>query len=134
MANNEKVVQFLEKAQIFYLTTVDGSKPKCRPISFSMEHDGKIYFGVGTYKNVYRQLQENPNTEVCAFTGQNFLRYYGKAEFDPNPELVEKALDAVPVLRDVYNEQTGYKLGMFYLTDATAEICGMMGVEETISM
>lgn len=132
MTNNVKVIDFLNKANVFYLTTVDGDKPKCRPVSFKMEHDGKIYFGVGTFKEVYKQICDNPNIEICACTGSDFLRFYGRAEFDTNPAVAEMALDKLPMLRKIYNEQTGFKLGMFYLTNATAEFRSMMGIQETI--
>ena len=32
----EKVNDFLTQAETFYLTTVDGDRPKCRPVAFHM--------------------------------------------------------------------------------------------------
>ena len=113
MTNVEKVIEYLDKAQIFYVTTVAGDKPKARPFSFKMEYEGKVYFGVGTFKDVYKQMQANPNMEICASTGQNFLRYYGKAVFNPNPAVASAALEAMPMLKNIYNEETGNTLGMF---------------------
>ena len=49
MTNTEKVWEYLDKAQIFYVTTVDGDQPKCRPFSFKMMANGKIYFGEATF-------------------------------------------------------------------------------------
>lgn len=134
MNGTEKVLAFLDRAQVFYLATEDGDQPKCRPIGFKMEHNGKIYFGVGTFKAVYHQMEANPKVEICACAGDKFLRYYGKAVFDSDPAVAELALDAMPMLRDIYNDKTGNKLGMFYLTDATAEFRNMMAVEESISL
>lgn len=134
MTDIERVNEYLTKAGTFYMSTIDGDKPKCRPISFHMLLDGKIYFGVGEFKAVYYQLQENPNVEMCACTGEKFLRYYGVATFDKEPEIAEKALEALPMLRQIYNEETGYTLGMFTIESATAEFRGMMGVEESITL
>lgn len=134
MTNVEKVNAYLEKAQIFYVTTVDGDKPKCRPFSFKMVRNGKLYFGVGTFKNCYRQLQANPNIEIVASDGRGFLRYYGKAIFDDDPALFEQACAEADYIPKMYNEKTGHKLGMFYLADATAEFCNLMGVEESLKM
>lgn len=133
MSNIQKVNDFLTESKVFYLTTVDGDKPKARPISFHMLIDDKLYFGVGTFKEVYQQMSSNPNVEFCATCGANFLRYFGTATFDPNPELTEKALDSLPMLKNIYNETTGNKLGIFYLTNATAEFRSMLKVEETIN-
>jgi len=44
--------------------------------------DGKIYFGVGNQKEVYKQMCENPYVEIVALVETDFLRYYGKAVFE----------------------------------------------------
>lgn len=134
MTNIEKVMDYLNKAGIFYVTTANGDQPKCRPFSFKMEYDGKLYFGAGTFKDVYRQLQVNPNIEICASTGQGFLRYYGSAVFNHDSQIEQAALEKMPMLKNIYNEQTGKRLGMFYLENATAEFRSMFKVEESLEM
>lgn len=69
--NIETVENFLKEVPIFYLTTVSNNKPKCRPIGFHMLKDGKLYFGVGTFKDVYKQLEINPYAEICACKEEN---------------------------------------------------------------
>lgn len=132
MTNIEKVSDYLKDAGVFYLTTMDGDKPKCRPISFYMVVDNTLYFGVGTFKDVYRQLTKNPNVEICAEKNNGFLRYYGKAVFADDMSLQEKAMDVMPMLRDIYNEETGNTLGIFSLESATAEFRGMLDIQEKI--
>lgn len=127
----EKVEAYLKEAKVFYLATVDGDQPKCRPLGFEMMVDGMLYFGVGTFKEVYRQLQANPKTEICACKGMDFLRYYGRAVFETDDRLAEIALERAPFLKEIYNETTGYKLGIFHLEDATAEFRSLMKVEES---
>lgn len=134
MTGTTKVNQFLAEAQVFYLTTVAGDQPRCRPISFHMEREGTLYFGVGTFKEVYRQMQDNPRVEICACVGEKFLRYYGRAVFAQDEALQTCAFETLPMLREIYNEQTGYQLGVFSLTEATAEMRGMTGVEETVEL
>lgn len=134
MTNLEKVVRYLENAQIFYLATTDGDQPKCRPIGFQMVHNGRLYFGVGTFKEVYRQMQKNPKVELCASDGQGFLRLTGKAVFDGDPALAEAALNAAPMLRDIYNAQTGYALGVFHLEEAAAAFHSMLKAEESFPL
>ena len=60
MSNIAKVSDFLKKAQIFSFLTTDGDQPKGRPFGFHMVVDDKIYFGCGTFKNVFRQMTANP--------------------------------------------------------------------------
>ena len=60
------------------------------------------------------------------------MRYYGEAEFDDDPVLLEKVFETIPDLKQIYNEETGLTLGVFSLANATAEIRSMMAVEEKI--
>jgi hypothetical protein len=79
LSDMEKVINYLDKTNIFYVTAEDGDKPKCRPFSFKIVYDDKIYFGIGSFKDCFHQLEQNPNVEICASDGKGFLRYYEKA-------------------------------------------------------
>jgi uncharacterized pyridoxamine 5'-phosphate oxidase family protein len=131
MDNIEKINDFLTKAGVFYLTTEDGDKPKCRPVGLHLLINGTIYFGVGEFKEVYKQMQKNPNVEFCATVDMEFLRFYGRAVFETTTEIADASLEMVPVLKQIYNERTGYKLGIFHLENATAEFRSMMGIKES---
>ena len=60
-----KVVEFLNANPVQYLATVgrDG-KAKCRPFMFACELDGKLWFCTNNQKDVYKDLQANPYTEI----------------------------------------------------------------------
>jgi len=66
--------------------------------------------------------------------GKDFLLYYGKAVFVDDAAITEKAFGVMPMLRDLYNEQTGNILGIFLLTDATAEFYGTTGMMESFTL
>ncbi|WP_099469253.1 pyridoxamine 5'-phosphate oxidase family protein [Konateibacter massiliensis] len=134
MTNAEKVGEYLKKAEMFFVATEDGDKPKVRPFSFYTIFEDKIYFGVGTFKDCYKQIIANPNVEISASNGKGFLRYYGKAIFVENQALLDQAFAEAPYLPKMYNETTGNKLGMFYLADATAEFRSLFEIEESLSM
>ena len=128
-----KVNDFLTEAGVFYLATVDGDQPKVRPLGAHFEMDGKVLFGVGDFKEVYRQLQANPKVEIVACKKDNhWLRYTGKAVFETDPKYEQAALDAMPHLRGIYNEETGHKMMMFHIEDATAVDIAMMGEGESL--
>ena len=101
-----------------------------RPLGFHLLKDDKIYFGVGTFKTVYKQMEENPNVEIAAWDGEHFLRYYGVANLDKQEEIAKEALSLMPEVAELYNAN-GWEMGIFYLDNATAEIRNMMEVEET---
>ncbi|MBQ1352742.1 MAG: pyridoxamine 5'-phosphate oxidase family protein [Firmicutes bacterium] len=128
-----KVNDFLTEAGVFFLATCDGDQPKARPLGAHLEIDGKILFGVGDFKNVYKQLAANPKTEIVAAKPDgHWLRYTGKAVFEDDPKYAEMMLDAMPQLRDIYNETTGNKMMVFHLEDATAVDIPVMGEGEDL--
>ena len=51
-----KVNDFLTEAGVFFLATADGDQPKVRPLGAHFEFDGKVMFGIGDFKDVYKQL------------------------------------------------------------------------------
>lgn len=128
-----KINDFLTDAGMFFLATVDGDQPKLRPLGLHLEMDGKVLFGIGDFKDVYRQLAVNPKTEIVACKPDgHWLRYTGKAVFETDPKYAEAALEAMPSLKNVYNDETGYRMMMFHLEDATAVHIPMMGKGENM--
>lgn len=132
MSDIERVSDYLAKAQVFYLATVDGDKPKARPLGLQILHEDKIYFGVGDFKEVYKQLLANPNAEIVTTTGEDVFRYYGVATFEDNDEVMEKVWAVLPDLKAIYDEN-GWNMKLFYLDDATVEFRNMFSVEETLT-
>ncbi len=133
MSDIERVNQYLSDAEVFYLATVtEENKPKCRPLGFHMLENEKIYFGVGTFKEVYKQIEANPYVEIVATIGPKFIRYYGKVVLDDDEALVEKTFAAMPEIGKIYKEN-GWEMGIFHLEEATAEFRNMMGIEETVT-
>ena len=128
-----KINDFLTEAGVFFLATCDGDQPKARPLGAHLEADGKVLFGIGDFKNVYKQPTANPKAEIVAAKPDgHWLRYTGKAVFEDDPKYAEMIMDALPKLRDIYNETTGNKMMVFHLEDATAVDIPMMGEGEDL--
>ena len=119
---------FLTEAGVFYLSTVNGVQPKCRPLGMHLEIDDKILFGVGDFKDVFRQINRNSRVEIVAYKPDgHWLRYTGRAVFESDDKYAELALEASTQLKEIYNDETGYKLKMFHLEKAKAVIIPVMG-------
>ncbi len=129
MSNAEKVNEFLDKAKVFYFLTTDGEQPKGRPFGFHMLVDGKIYFGCGTFKNVYKQLTKNPKVEVLAVVEGEFMRYDGTAKVVKADALLAKVREIMPQIMAMYDKNK-WEMGLFYLENGHAEIRGMMDLKE----
>lgn len=129
MSNAAKVSEFLDKAKVFYFLTTDGDQPKGRPFGFHMLVGDKLYFGCGTFKNVWRQLVANPKVEVVATVGGEFIRYDGKAKIVQDDALLDKVREAMPGIMKTY-DKNGWEMGLFYLENGHAEIRGALDLKE----
>lgn len=127
-----KVSDFLNEAGVFFMATADGNQPKLRPLGAHMEADGKIIFGVGDFKNVYRQMKANPLVEIVACKPDgHWFRYTGKAVFETDGNYADQMIKAAG-LEKIYNEQTGNKLMTFHLENASAVDIPVMGEGENL--
>lgn len=133
MSDFTRVFEFLNEAGVYYLATNDGDQPKLRPMGAKYMMDGKLLFGVGDFKEVYRQMKANPKVEIVALgKGGHWLRMTGKAVFETDPKYMEAALEASPNLKSIYNEETGNKLMLYHLEDVKAVDIAMMGEGEDL--
>lgn len=124
----ERIFEFLKTVGVFFVTSVDGDKPRVRPFGLMFMFEGKIYFGMGDHKASYSQLLANPNCEICACSAdESWIRIKGRAVFDNRPEVHAAAFETSPRLKKVYNQETGYKLAAFYLDDIDAELQDLKG-------
>ena len=127
----------LSKAGAFFLATVDGDQPKLRPLGAHHVVDGKVWLGVGEFKDVYKQLVANPKCEVVALQpeGGKWLRWTGRAVFAEGAErekLEEVFLKAAPQLRKIYDKSPGKRMMCFTLADARAELIPLMPPGEVL--
>ena len=129
MSNAAKVSRFLDEAKTFYFLTTDGDQPKGRPFGFHMLVDDRLYFGCGTFKNVFRQLTANPKVEILAVNGGDFLRYDGSVKVVKDEALIAKVREAMPQIMELY-DKNGWEMGLFYLENGHAEIRGMLEQKE----
>ena len=114
----KKVIEFLQANPVQYLATVgrDG-KAKCRPFMFCFEKDGKLWFCTNSQKDVYQDMQANPQVEVSVSdAGFAWLRLNGKAVFENNME-VKEACMANPIVKGQYARADNPIFEVFYLED-----------------
>jgi uncharacterized pyridoxamine 5'-phosphate oxidase family protein len=128
-----EVTEFIKKAGTYYLGTTDGEQPEVRPIGVFQEYDGKLYTAVGQHKKVYAQMMNNPKVVICALADGKWIRLRAAAQ-KASDEVVAKVFADNPFLSRIYNDNSGLKLGVFELTNAVVEFCGMMGPERTVTL
>ncbi len=112
----------------YFVTTVENGKPRVRPFGLVVEHQSRLYFGVGGQKASYLQLLAQPALEISAVDGEkNWLRLRGEAAFDDDPALLDKIFEVMPHLKPQYSQECGPRLKPFYIKDGVAEIASLSG-------
>lgn len=115
----KRVYDFLKKADVYYLATLEGYQPRVRPFGTVNEFEGKLYIQTGKIKPVSHQLLKNPKAEICAFTEGAWVRIACELVEDDRVEARKSMLDAYPNLRGMYDENDG-NTQVFYMNNVTA--------------
>ncbi len=100
----KEVQEFLKECGVYYLATVDGSKPKVRPFGTAEIFEDKLYIQTGKNKDVFKQITVNPCVELSCFKDGKWLRVAGNLVLDDRVEAKKYMLDQNPNLRSMYNE------------------------------
>ena len=122
----KRVYDFLKKAEVYYLATVEGDQPRVRPFGTVNEFEGKLYIQTGKVKPTSHQLAKNPKAELCAFCDGAWIRIACELVEDDRYEAKKSMLDAYPNLRHMYDENDG-NTQVFYMQNAVATIASFGG-------
>ncbi len=128
----ERIVQFLKKAGVYYLATLDGDQPRVRPFGTALLWEGKLYIQTGKVKAVSRQLHAHPKAEICAFTEGAWVRISGTLVPDERVEVKKAMLDEYPELRGMYDENDG-NTEVFYFQSGEAVFSSFGRPSETVT-
>lgn len=129
----EEVFELLKKIGTYYLATVDGDKPRVRPFGTVDLYNGKLYIQTGKKKDVSKQIEKNPNAELCAFQDGVWVRVSGKLVNDDSREAKKHMLDIYPNLRGMYNEDDN-NTQVLYFEDGVATIYSFTSQPKVIKL
>ena len=131
MEGIEKVYNFLNEAQVYYLATVEGDQPRVRPFGTALLHNGRLYIQTGKVKDISKQIKANPKVEISAFKDGRWLRISGVLENDDDREVKVAMLEKTPVLKGMYSADDG-NMQMIYFKNAPATFNSFTEEPETI--
>jgi len=107
--NKEEILQFVTENPSFSLATCEGNIPHVRTLLLHKADETGIYFMVGKFKEVYRQLSVNPYVELCFHNDHFQVRITGQVEnLDKDLELKKEVLSVRPFMAS-WIEQVGFK-------------------------
>ena len=127
----KRVYEFLKKAEVYYLATVEGDQPRVRPFGTIHEFENKLYIQTGKVKPTSHQLAVNPKAEICALSDGAWIRVACTLVEDDRVEAKKSMLDAYPNLRGMYDENDG-NTQVFYMTNVVATIASFGSNPEII--
>ena len=102
----EKAFDFLSSHKEVAFATVEQNKPKIRVFQIMKQERHTLYFATSPHKEVYRQLQENPDIELLAMDGNISVRITGRAVFDVSDDVARGIYADNPVLPRLYKQYT----------------------------
>ena len=111
-----------------YLATVGrDNKAKVRPFMFLFEQEGKLWFCTNNTKDVYKDMQENPEIEVCVSDPTYaWIRIHGTAVFENNMAVKKGAMNN-PIVKGQYETADNPIFEVFYIEDAHGAIADFSG-------
>ena len=124
----KKVTEFLNENPVQYLATVgrDG-KAKCRPFMFAGELDGRLWFCTNNTKEVYKDMQANPEIEISVSSpSYAWLRLHGRAIFENNMAAKEMCMQN-PIVKGQYDSADNPIFEVFYLEEPHGVIADFSG-------
>ena len=116
------VCDFLKKAEVYYLATVEGDQPRVRPFGTIDIFEETLYIQTGKIKPVANQMKANPKVEISAMAEGKWIRITAEAVLDDNITAQEHMLEAYPNLKHMYQPGDG-NTEVYYLKNVKAQIC-----------
>ncbi len=115
---------FIKANPVFHIATVDQGKARVRPFGFIMKRNNALYLATNKTKEVYMQLEQNPDIEISVMgSDRTWLRIRGKIAFDNTHEAKAQAFEVMPALLDLYPKGADDEIFVtFYFTEAVATL------------
>ena len=128
--NMREVFDFLKKAGVFFIATMEGDQPRVRPFGTIDIFEDKLYIQTGKVKSVSKQIQANPKAEICAFHGGRWLRVTGELINDDSRDVKVAMLEKMPSLKAMYSADDD-NTQVLYFRNATATFSSFTEAPET---
>lgn len=97
--------------------------------------DDKVYFCTSNLKNVYRQMQENPNVAFMCHAKDYTFRLSGKANFVTDLNVIQKVYDHTDEsVQSIYKYINDNGFTVFYLTDLEAKYAKGFSAAEIVKL
>jgi len=99
-------IQFANNCSTVFVATIDGNKPRVRPLALQFADKGGFYFQTEPVKQFYKQMKANKNVELCFYNSEGgglgkVMRVNGEIEFVNDLELKAKLIKERPFFKAI---------------------------------
>ena len=99
----QKALDFIQEHNEVAFATCKGNLPKVRVFQIMKQEGTTLWFATSAKKDVYKELQRNPNVELLSWADNISVRCVGKVIFDVEDEIKQWIYDSNPVLSRLYD-------------------------------
>lgn len=119
------IAHYLDNIGIQFMATIglDG-KPKVRPMQYMVLEDGKLWFCTNSKKEVYAELRENPNIELCGCKLEAdeiqtpWIRFSAEVVFEERKDIRDAIMAKSAIVNELYKDMHDNPIfKVFYLKD-----------------
>jgi uncharacterized pyridoxamine 5'-phosphate oxidase family protein len=101
----KEYIKFANDNPASCIATIEEDQPRVRSMRIWYADETGFYYNTSATKELYKQLQTNPNVELCFFNpnppNMKMLRITGKTEFINDIELKKKLVQERPFLKQI---------------------------------
>lgn len=125
--DKKEILAFITKNPTAYMATAEGNIPHVRAMGTYRADEKGIIFSMQSYKDVYKQLLSNPNTELCYFADGVQIRVVGKLEAVKDLALKKEITEKRPFYKPGVEKEGWDYVGAFIMKNAKATVMDMKG-------
>ena len=123
--DKKEILEFITKNPTAYFATAEGNKPHVRPLGTYRADENGIIFSMQSDKDVYKQVVNNPETEICYFAEGVTIRVTGQMQPVVDLELRKEIAEARPFLKPGVEQHGWDYVGVFKVNNAKATVMDM---------
>jgi pyridoxamine 5'-phosphate oxidase len=125
--DKKQILAFINKNPTAFVATVEGDKPHVRALGTFRADENGLIFSMQSYKDVYKQILVNPNTELCYYSEGVQIRVVGRFEAVNDLELKKQIVEKRPFYKPGLEKEGWDFVGAFMLKNARATVLDMKG-------
>jgi pyridoxamine 5'-phosphate oxidase len=125
--DKKEILEFITKNPTAYVATAEGNKPHVRPLGTYRADENGIIFSMQSDKDVYKQVVNNPETEICYYADRVVIRVSGQMQPVADLELKKEIAEKRPFLKPGVEKEGWDYVGVFKVNNAKATVMDMKG-------